>query len=232
MYGRQCGLFAQWPHVALITVCFHVVRRRVAFSFPKGHEKMSERTVGAPRWYFCLKKAVHLSSTDNETGAVDLFISKRAMMCGRDDMGECFAPVVQSQLKDALRSTEGCGGHLPEYWHVTEMSNCSPYGVPWVLRRCFRQRPRDHFSARRGTLVEGKQTGAKVTIPRWCACVKSQIRRDRAVLCVPSGFTLDSPQLVSSPSSFRSRCRFEAISWHSDLWRCRSTGSWSLQGFC
>ena len=67
---------------------------------------MSKHTVGAPRWYFCLKKAVHLSSTDNETGAVDLFISKRAMMCGCDDMGECFAPVVQSQLKNALRSTE------------------------------------------------------------------------------------------------------------------------------
>ena len=75
------------------------------------------------------RKAVHLSSTDNETGAVDLFISKRAMMCGRDDMGECFGPVVQSQLKDSFRSTEGCGGHLPEYWHVTEMSNCSPYRV-------------------------------------------------------------------------------------------------------
>ena len=106
MYGRQCGLFAQWPHVALVTVCFHVVRRRVAFSFPKGHEKMSKHTVGAPRWYFCLKKAVHLSSTDNETGAVDLFISKRAMMCGCDDICECFAPVVQRQLKNALRSTE------------------------------------------------------------------------------------------------------------------------------
>ena len=51
--------------------------------------------------------------------------SKRALVYGCDDMGECFAPTPG--LNESMRR------HLPEYWHVTEMANCSAYGVPLGL---------------------------------------------------------------------------------------------------